>query len=84
MDFFSKKVRAFDRDEDASSRQIVYKLAGQGANKEFTINERTGEIYASEPLDRDPPNGIDQWNFVVQVKFLNFALVFLIRRFVNV
>uniref|UniRef100_A0A915KTX4 Cadherin domain-containing protein n=1 Tax=Romanomermis culicivorax TaxID=13658 RepID=A0A915KTX4_ROMCU len=26
----------------------------------------TGEIFAAEPLNRDPPNGIDRWNLVVQ------------------
>ncbi|KRX24151.1 Neural-cadherin, partial [Trichinella nelsoni] len=59
-------VIAYDKDDDVSSKRIVYKLAGQGANDEFSVNEITGDIYVTKPLDRDPPNGAEEWNFVVQ------------------
>ncbi|KRY29115.1 Cadherin-related hmr-1 [Trichinella spiralis] len=61
-----KNVIAYDKDDDVSSKRIVYKLAGQGANDEFSVNEITGDIYVTKPLDRDPPNGAEEWNFVVQ------------------
>ncbi|CDW56179.1 Cadherin C and Laminin G 2 and Cadherin domain co ntaining protein [Trichuris trichiura] len=59
-------VTAYDKDDDIASKRIVYKLAGQGANEEFTINEITGDLFVAKPLDRDPPNGAEVWNFVVQ------------------
>lgn len=59
-------VHAIDRDKDPSSREIIYKLEGQGAGNFFTINDRTGQVFVQKPLDRDQPNGAPEWNLVVQ------------------
>uniref|UniRef100_A0A7E4VRE3 Secreted protein n=2 Tax=Panagrellus redivivus TaxID=6233 RepID=A0A7E4VRE3_PANRE len=59
-------VKATDADADASSQQIVYKLEGQGVGDYFTVDPVAGHIEVVKPLDRDPPNGVPAWKFIVQ------------------
>ncbi|VDN56530.1 unnamed protein product [Dracunculus medinensis] len=59
-------VKAYDADKDAKSKEIVYRLEGQGVGEFFRVNERTGRIEMIRPLDRDPPAGVPVWNFIVQ------------------
>ncbi|EPB72826.1 cadherin domain protein [Ancylostoma ceylanicum] len=59
-------VRATDADKDEKSRRIVYLLEGQGAGEFFRIGRETGDIELVKALDRDPPNGVPTWNFIVQ------------------
>ena len=59
------QVRATDPDIDRNSH-IRYSLMGQFAEDgTFVINEHTGEVYCTRPLDRDPPRGRPVWNFNV-------------------
>ncbi|KAK6051645.1 cadherin domain protein [Cooperia oncophora] len=59
-------VKATDADKDEKSRRIIYLLEGQGAGEFFRIGRETGEIELVKALDRDPPNGVPTWNFIVQ------------------
>ncbi|KAK5974090.1 Cadherin domain protein, partial [Trichostrongylus colubriformis] len=59
-------VKATDADKDEKSRRIIYFLEGQGAGEFFRIGRETGEIELIKALDRDPPNGVPTWNFIVQ------------------
>ncbi|CAB3408176.1 unnamed protein product [Caenorhabditis bovis] len=59
-------VKATDADQDEKSSKIVYRLEGQGADDVFRIGAYTGVIELMKPLDRDPPEGVPSWNFVVQ------------------
>ncbi|XGW19739.1 hypothetical protein V3C99_003519, partial [Haemonchus contortus] len=59
-------VKATDADKDEKSRRIIYLLEGQGAGEFFKIGRETGEIELMKALDRDPPNGVPSWNFIVQ------------------
>ncbi|KAK5977060.1 Cadherin domain protein [Trichostrongylus colubriformis] len=52
--------------QDEKSRRIIYFLEGQGAGEFFRIGRETGEIELIKALDRDPPNGVPTWNFIVQ------------------
>uniref|UniRef100_A0A1I7XGD9 Cadherin-like protein 26 n=1 Tax=Heterorhabditis bacteriophora TaxID=37862 RepID=A0A1I7XGD9_HETBA len=60
------RVRATDADKDEKSRRIVYQLEGQGAGEFFHIGRENGEIELVKALDRDPPNGVPTWKFIVQ------------------
>ena len=58
-------MHAEDPDIDRRSN-IRYSLTGQFADQGyFTINEMTGDIYVTKPLDRDKPHGRPVWNFNV-------------------
>jgi hypothetical protein len=59
-------VRAVDRDQDEKSRNIVYRLEGQGVGEFFRVDPTSGIIQAIRPLDRDPPHGVATWKFIVQ------------------
>ncbi|CAD6190829.1 unnamed protein product [Caenorhabditis auriculariae] len=59
-------VKATDADMDEKSRQIVYRLEGQGADDVFRVGRYSGVIELIKPLDRDPPTGVPSWNFVIQ------------------
>uniref|UniRef100_A0A158QXR6 DE-cadherin (inferred by orthology to a D. melanogaster protein) n=1 Tax=Nippostrongylus brasiliensis TaxID=27835 RepID=A0A158QXR6_NIPBR len=59
-------VKATDADKDEKSRRIIYLLEGQGAGEFFRIGRESGEIELVKALDRDPPNGVPAWNFIVQ------------------
>ncbi|XP_077982689.1 neural-cadherin-like [Glandiceps talaboti] len=51
---FVVQVTAYDPDLDPDDDQnIVYSLQGQGAHEEFEIDPDNGNIYATEPLDRE-------------------------------
>uniref|UniRef100_A0A3Q2YQ62 Cadherin domain-containing protein n=1 Tax=Hippocampus comes TaxID=109280 RepID=A0A3Q2YQ62_HIPCM len=58
----SVNVSATDPDQDADQTALRYSLHGQGAGGEFTINERTGSIYAQRRLDREERPA---WRFLV-------------------
>ncbi|CAJ0575569.1 unnamed protein product, partial [Mesorhabditis spiculigera] len=60
------RVRATDADKDEKSRRIIYRLEGQGAGEFFRIGRETGEIELLKELDRDPPQGVPAWKFIVQ------------------
>ncbi|XP_061676359.1 neural-cadherin isoform X2 [Syngnathoides biaculeatus] len=59
---FIMEVSATDPDQDADQTALRYSLHGQGAGGEFTINERTGRIYAQRRLDREERPA---WRFLV-------------------
>ena len=59
-------VRATDADKDERSRRIVYRLEGQGVGEFFSVDRHTGEIELLRPLDRDPPQGVPAYKFIVQ------------------
>lgn len=59
-------VAATDADSDATSKDIVYRLEGQGVGEFFAVDERRGVITAVKPLDRDPPKGVPSYKFMVQ------------------
>lgn len=59
-------MSAFDR--DSGDNDIVYRLEGQGTDKFFAINNRTGIISVVSKVDRDAPFGAPIWNFIVQVR----------------
>lgn len=58
----SRQVLATDPDQDSDQTALRYSLHGQGAGGEFTINERTGRIYAQRRLDREERPA---WRFLV-------------------
>ncbi|KAK0049023.1 neural-cadherin [Biomphalaria pfeifferi] len=53
---FLVKVNATDKDKSRPQTDIRYYLVGTVTN--FTINERTGEVYLTGALDRDVPNPV--------------------------
>uniref|UniRef100_A0A8C2WYZ7 Cadherin domain-containing protein n=1 Tax=Cyclopterus lumpus TaxID=8103 RepID=A0A8C2WYZ7_CYCLU len=57
-----RKVSATDPDQEADQTALRYSLHGQGAGGEFTIDERTGRIYAQRRLDREERPA---WRFLV-------------------
>ncbi|KAE9548365.1 hypothetical protein FO519_008425 [Halicephalobus sp. NKZ332] len=59
-------VKATDADKDETSDRIVYRLEGQGVGDFFTVDPVFGHIEVIKPLDRDPPNGVPVWKFIVQ------------------
>ncbi|XP_057689572.1 neural-cadherin isoform X2 [Corythoichthys intestinalis] len=83
---FIMEVSATDPDQDADQTAVRYSLHGQGAGGEFTINERTGRIYAQRRLDREERPA---WRFLVLATdeggtgLTGFADVFLEVRDVN-
>lgn len=48
------------------SRDIVYRLEGQGVGEFFQVDEKSGVITVLKPLDRDLPAGVPTWKFIVQ------------------
>lgn len=56
------QVSATDPDQGADQSALRYSLHGQGAGGEFTIDERTGSIYARRRLDREERPA---WRFLV-------------------
>ncbi|XP_041648938.1 neural-cadherin isoform X1 [Cheilinus undulatus] len=56
------EVSATDPDQEADQTALRYSLHGQGAGGEFTIDERTGRIYAQRRLDREERAA---WRFLV-------------------
>ena len=60
------QVSAIDRDSGDTS--IVYRLEGQGTDKFFSIDNRTGIISVMSRVDRDAPYGAPEWKFIVQVR----------------
>ncbi|XP_031733141.1 neural-cadherin [Anarrhichthys ocellatus] len=56
------EVSATDPDQEADQTALRYSLHGQGAAGEFTIDERTGRIYAQRRLDREERPA---WRFLV-------------------
>ncbi|CAI4221235.1 unnamed protein product [Auanema sp. JU1783] len=60
------QVRATDADMDETSGKIIYRLEGQGAGEFFQIGKESGVIQLIKILDRDPPNGVPTWKFIVQ------------------
>jgi len=56
------QVSATDPDLDADQAALRYSLHGQGAGTEFTIEERTGRIWAQRRLDREER---PTWRFLV-------------------
>lgn len=46
--------------------RIVYALEGQGVGEHFRIGRETGRVELIGQLDRDPPNGVSTWRFMVQ------------------
>uniref|UniRef100_A0A3Q3N5U2 Si:dkey-22o22.2 n=1 Tax=Mastacembelus armatus TaxID=205130 RepID=A0A3Q3N5U2_9TELE len=59
---FILEVSASDPDQEADQTALRYSLHGQGAGGEFTIDERTGRIYAQRRLDREERPA---WRFLV-------------------
>ncbi|XP_061573337.1 neural-cadherin, partial [Cololabis saira] len=59
---FILEVSATDPDQEADQNALRYSLHGQGAGGEFTIDERTGTIYAQRRLDREERPA---WRFLV-------------------
>ncbi|XP_049902259.1 neural-cadherin [Epinephelus moara] len=59
---FMLEVSATDPDQEADQTALRYSLHGQGAGGEFTIDERTGRIYAQRRLDREERPA---WRFLV-------------------
>ncbi|XP_033933849.1 putative neural-cadherin 2 [Pseudochaenichthys georgianus] len=59
---FLLEVSATDPDQEADQTALRYSLHGQGADGEFTIDERTGRIYAQRRLDREERAA---WRFLV-------------------
>ncbi|XP_029958534.1 neural-cadherin [Salarias fasciatus] len=59
---FILEVSATDPDQEADQTALRYFLHGQGAGGEFTIDERTGRIYAQRRLDREERPA---WRFLV-------------------
>ncbi|KAM3614937.1 uncharacterized protein V6R79_020964 [Siganus canaliculatus] len=59
---FILQVSASDPDQEADQTALRYSLHGQGAGGEFTIEERTGKIYAQRRLDREERPA---WRFLV-------------------
>ncbi|XP_029694384.1 neural-cadherin-like [Takifugu rubripes] len=59
---FLLQVSATDPDQEADQTALRYFLHGQGAGGEFTIDERTGRIYAHRRLDREERPA---WRFLV-------------------
>lgn len=59
---FLLQVSAKDPDKEADQNALRYSLHGQGAGGEFTINERTGKIFAQQRLDREERPA---WRFLV-------------------
>ncbi|XP_077577604.1 neural-cadherin [Stigmatopora nigra] len=59
---FILEVSANDPDQDADQSALRYSLHGQGAGGEFTIDERSGRIYARRRLDREERPA---WRFLV-------------------
>ncbi|XP_004551137.3 neural-cadherin [Maylandia zebra] len=59
---FILEVSATDPDQEADQSALRYSLHGQGAGGEFTIDERTGRIYAQRRLDREERPA---WRFLV-------------------
>lgn len=55
-------MSATDPDQEADQTALRYSLHGQGAGGEFTIEERTGRIYAQRRLDREERPA---WRFLV-------------------
>ena len=59
------KVHATDPDVERRS-SLHYGLTGQFADDgTFVVNEHSGEVFLTRPLDRDPPRGRSLWNFNV-------------------
>ncbi|XP_077207979.1 neural-cadherin-like isoform X2 [Paroedura picta] len=56
------QVSAIDPDQEANKGALRYSLHGQGAPKEFSIEEHTGEVIANEKLDREKRS---VWRFLV-------------------
>uniref|UniRef100_G3PNP3 Cadherin domain-containing protein n=1 Tax=Gasterosteus aculeatus TaxID=69293 RepID=G3PNP3_GASAC len=56
------QVSAVDPDQEADQTALRYSLHGQGAGGEFTIDERTGRIFAQRRLDREERPA---WRFLV-------------------
>uniref|UniRef100_A0A8C5WCG8 Neural-cadherin-like n=1 Tax=Leptobrachium leishanense TaxID=445787 RepID=A0A8C5WCG8_9ANUR len=61
LPIFVLQVSAKDPDYDEQGT-IKYSLHGNGANNIFTIDERTGMVFAQKPLDREQHS---LWRFVV-------------------
>lgn len=59
---FFLQVSATDPDQEADQAAVRYSLHGQGAGGEFTIDDRTGRIYAQRRLDREERPA---WRFLV-------------------
>ncbi|KAF3692423.1 Neural-cadherin Cadherin-N [Channa argus] len=59
---FILEVLATDPDQEADQTALRYSLHGQGAGGEFTIDERTGRIYAQRRLDREERPA---WRFLI-------------------
>ncbi|KAM6967601.1 LOW QUALITY PROTEIN: neural-cadherin [Aplochiton taeniatus] len=59
---FVLEVSATDPDQEADQSALRFSLHGQGAGTEFTIDERTGRVYAQRPLDREERSA---WRFLV-------------------
>uniref|UniRef100_A0A3P8XWP9 Uncharacterized protein n=1 Tax=Esox lucius TaxID=8010 RepID=A0A3P8XWP9_ESOLU len=59
---FVLEVSATDPDQEADQSALRFSLHGQGAGSEFTIDERTGHIYAQRRLDREDRPA---WRFLV-------------------
>nr|XP_057909277.1 neural-cadherin isoform X1 [Doryrhamphus excisus] len=59
---FIMEVSATDPDQDADQTALRYSLHGQGAGSEFTIDERTGRVFAQRRLDREERPA---WRFLV-------------------
>uniref|UniRef100_UPI003AAF7EDE neural-cadherin n=1 Tax=Centroberyx gerrardi TaxID=166262 RepID=UPI003AAF7EDE len=59
---FVLEVSATDPDQEADQTALRYSLHGQGAGGEFSIDERSGRIYARRRLDREERPA---WRFLV-------------------
>uniref|UniRef100_H3D609 Si:dkey-22o22.2 n=1 Tax=Tetraodon nigroviridis TaxID=99883 RepID=H3D609_TETNG len=56
------QVSATDPDQEADQGALRYSLHGQGAGGEFTVDQRSGSIYAHRRLDREER---PTWRFLV-------------------
>ncbi|KAI3422308.1 Hmr-1p [Globodera pallida] len=59
-------AKSMDRDKEETNGRIVYALEGQGVGDHFRIGREDGRVELVSELDRDPPNGVPFWRFMVQ------------------
>jgi hypothetical protein len=52
--------------QEETNGRILFSLEGQGVGQHFRIDRHSGQVELISPLDRDPPEGVADWRFMVQ------------------
>ena len=78
--YFIYRVMALDADTSVEYSQITYWLSSEDSvvHQKFMVEHTSGIIYLTQPLDYDPPNSQQSFEFTVSTKKWYLCLGFIV------